>query len=102
MAPHPEWLSAALEHQRAGGFAETERISHAVLGANPAEADALHLLGLIAASRDQHELAGTMFARAITCKPNRGGFYSSLGKLFFSRGLLAPISRLYPPAALLN
>jgi hypothetical protein len=74
MAPRPEWLNAALEHQRAGRFAEAERICDAVLGANPAEADALHLLGLIAASRAQSELAGTMFARAITCKPNRPDF----------------------------
>ena len=70
MASLPDWLAAALEHQRAGRFAEVERICERVLGANPAEADALHLLGLIAASRDQHERAGTMFARAITYKPN--------------------------------
>ena len=102
MAPHPEWLSAALEHQRAGRFADTERICHAVLGANPAEADALHLLGLIAASRDQHELAGTMFARAITCKPNRGDFYASLGNLFFSRGIVAQMADCYRRALLLS
>ena len=71
MAPRPEWLNPALAHQRAGRFAEAERICGAILGASPAEADALHLLGLIAASRDQYELAGTMFARAITFKPNR-------------------------------
>src|SRR6266404_4750051 len=101
MAPLPEWLSAALEHQRAGRFAETERICHAVLGANPAEADALHLLGLIAASRDQYELAGTMFARAIACKPNRADFYASLGNLFFSRGKGAEMAECYRRALLL-
>ena len=101
MAPRPEWLTAALEHQRAGRFAEAERICDAVLGANPAEADALHLLGLIAASRDQYELAGTMFARAITCKPNRADFYASLGNLFFSRGLGAEMADCYRRALLL-
>src|SRR6266699_3575240 len=52
MAPRPEWLTAALEHQRAGRFVEAERIYNGVLRADPAEADALHLLGLIAASGD--------------------------------------------------
>lgn len=101
MAPHPEWLAAALEHQRAGRFAEAERIYEAVLRANPAEGDALHLLGLIAASRDQYELAGTMFARAITCKPNRADFYASLGNLFFSRSLGAEMADCYRRALLL-
>ena len=101
MAPRPEWLTAALEHQRAGRFAETKRICERVLGANPAEADALHLLGLIAASRDQYERAGTMFARAITTKPNRADFYASLGNLFFSRGLVAQMADCYRRALLL-
>ena len=101
MAPRPEWLTAALDHQRAGRLAEAERIYEAVLRANPAEGDALHLLGLIAASRDQYELAGTMFARAITCKPNRADFYASLGNLFFSRGLAAEMAGCYRRALLL-
>ncbi len=101
MAPRPEWLTAALEHQRAGRFAEAERICDGALGANPAEADALHLLGLIAATRDQYELAGGMFARAITCKPNRADFYASLGNLFFSRGIIAEMADCYRRALLL-
>src|SRR5882724_11859851 len=100
MAPRPEWLNAALEHQRAGRFAEVERICNAALGANPAEADALHLLGLIAASRDQHERAGTMFARAITYKPNRADFYASRGNLFYARGLVRQMADCYRRALL--
>jgi len=102
MAPRPEWLAAALEHQRAGRFAEAGRICERALGANPAEADALHLLGLIAAGRDQYELAGSMFARAITCKPNRADFYASLGNLFFSRGIIAEMADCYRRALLLS
>ena len=101
MAARPEWLTAALEHHRAGRFAEAERICTAILGANPAEADALHLLGLIAASREQYELAGTMFSRAITCKPSRADFYASVGNLFFSRGLGAEMADCYRRALLL-
>src|SRR5947207_1077177 len=101
MAPRPQWLTAALEHQRAGRFAEAERIYQGILRANPAEADALHLLGLIAASRDQYELAGTMFARAIGCKPNRPDFYASLGNLFFARGLVTQMADCYRRALLL-
>jgi FkbM family methyltransferase len=101
MAPRPGWLTAALEHQRTGRFAEAERICDAVLGANPAQADALHLLGLIAASRDQYERAGTMFARAITYKPNRADFHASLGNLFFSRGIFVQMADCYRRALLL-
>jgi len=101
MAPRPEWLTAALEHQSAGRFADAEQICERALRVNPAEADALHLLGLIAASRDQYEQAGAMFARAITCKPNRADFYASLGNLFFSRGIIPEMADCYRRALLL-
>ena len=102
MAPLPEWLNAAIEHQRGGRFAEAQRICNAVLGTNPADADALHLLGLIAATCDQYELAGTMFARAITHKPNRADFYASLGNLFFSRGIIPQMVDCYRRALFLG
>jgi len=44
MAPRPEWLNAALEHAARRPVRRNRADCNAVLGANPAEADALHLL----------------------------------------------------------
>ena len=96
------WLAAALEHQRAGRFAEAERIYNDVLKDNPDEADALHLLGLIAATRGQFETAEEKIAHAIGSKPNRADFHASLGNLFFARQMIEPMARSYRHALLLG
>jgi len=64
MAPRPAWLKTALEHQRAGRLADADRICEDVLRANPSEADALHLRGLIAAHGEHYEQAGRLIARS--------------------------------------
>jgi FkbM family methyltransferase len=102
MAPRPAWLIAAIEHQRTGRFAEAEKLYNQVLQADPSEADALHLLGLIAAHREQFDIAGRLIAGAITIKPNRADFHASLGNLFFARGLGAEMADCYRRALLLD
>ena len=101
MPPRPTWLTAAFEHQRAGRLAEAEHLYNEVLRSNPAEADALHLLALIAASRGQFEAAGDLIARAIVAKPTRADFHASLGNLFFARGLALQMAESYRRALLL-
>ena len=101
MPPSPEWLIAALEEQRAGRFAEAERIYDDALRTNPDQADALHLLGLIAASRGQFEIAEQRIARAIVCKPSRADFHASLGNLYFARQMIEQMTDSYRHALLL-
>jgi FkbM family methyltransferase len=100
MAPRPAWLTAALEHQRAGRLAEADRLYEEILHANPSQADALHLRGLIAAAREQYESAGRLIARAIMYKPDRADFYASLGNLFLARGQGKEMAECYRQAIL--
>jgi len=102
MAPRPAWLKTALEHQRAGRLADADRICEDVLRANPSEADALHLRGLIAAHGEHYEQAGRLIARAIAYKPNRADFYASLGNLFLARGQGKEMAECYRRAILLE
>jgi len=101
MPPRPPWLIAALEHQRAGRISEAERLYAEILQADSSEADALHLSGLIAASRGQFEAAEHLIMRAISSKPARGDFHASLGNLFFARELIAEMTVSYRRALLL-
>jgi FkbM family methyltransferase len=98
----PEWLSAGLAQQRAGRFAEAERIYKEILKANPDEADALHLTGLIAATHGQIQTAEQNIARAIQCRPDRADFHASMGNLFFARQMIEQMADCYRCALLLS
>ena len=47
-------LQTGLEHHQAGRFAEAETIYRQILAANPGDADALHLLGILANQTGNH------------------------------------------------
>ena len=102
MPPNPAWLVAALEEQRAGRFEAAERIYNDVLRIDPDCADALHLLGLIAATRGQFELAEQRITRAILSRPNRADFHASLGNVHFARQAIEPMAACYRQALLLG
>jgi FkbM family methyltransferase len=101
MPLHPPWLTAALEHQRAGRIPEAERLYHEVPKSDPRKGDAMHLLGLIAASRGQFDLAHKQITDAIACEPRRGDFHASLGNLFFTRQMIPQMTEAYRSALLL-
>ncbi|HEY4266220.1 MAG TPA: FkbM family methyltransferase [Micropepsaceae bacterium] len=102
MPLHPLWLTAALDHQRAGRLAEAECLYNEVLQSDPRQGDALHLLGLIAASRGQFALAERRIADAISCQSRRGDFHASLGNLFFTRQMIPQMTESYRRALLLT
>ncbi|HEX3485087.1 MAG TPA: FkbM family methyltransferase [Micropepsaceae bacterium] len=102
MSSHPSWLATALEHQRAGRLSEAERLYNEAVQANSAQADALHLLGLIAASRNEFGAAEHLIGQAISVKPERGDFHASLGNLFFARQMIEEMTRFYRQALLLT
>ncbi len=64
--------------QRAGNLPEAERICRQVLAANPVEAEAWHLLGVIAYQVGQLEPAAKCIRRAIELQP-RPQYFSNLG-----------------------
>ena len=95
-------LRDALAHHRAGRFDEAEHLYGQILKTQPNDADALHLLGVIATSRQRYEMAGALIARAIAAKPDRGDFHASLGNLHFACGQVDEMVACYRRALLLS
>ena len=84
----PTALQTALEHLNLGHLAEAEAINQQILSLEPNHADALHLQGIIAYQRGNHQLAATLISRAITANPIEATFYGNLGKILKELGQL--------------
>jgi tetratricopeptide (TPR) repeat protein/2-polyprenyl-3-methyl-5-hydroxy-6-metoxy-1,4-benzoquinol methylase len=81
-APGPgtdQLLASAISQHRAGRLAEAEQLYRQVLTADPANADALHLLGIVAHQRGQHETAVDLIGRAIAYGAPLPQFHYNLG-----------------------
>ncbi|MDP1682140.1 MAG: tetratricopeptide repeat protein [Burkholderiales bacterium] len=75
-------LARAVEHHRAGELAQAEQYYREVLQREPQHPDALHLLGLIAHQRGQHQEAIDLINQALK-KNNRDiHFYIHLGQAY--------------------
>jgi predicted TPR repeat methyltransferase len=80
-------LEEALAHHRAGRLQEAEAIYRARLAADPADADAMHWLGVLASQCGQQELALELIERALARRRgdpeimnNRGNVLNALGR----------------------
>ena len=73
-------LSTAFAHHQAGRLELAEEFYNQVLAANPKQADALHLLGVVAHQNGRHRRAVECISRAIASNPNNAGFHSNLGE----------------------
>ena len=72
-------LDEALAHHQAGRFAEATALYRALLEIEPQNADALHLLGVLAIQNGTYEEAVSLITRAVQIAPNAGTFYQNLG-----------------------
>ena len=75
----PQAIQHGLEHHRAGRLADAERIYWQILQADPANADALHLLGAIAHQVGKHEACVELLDKALAIDPGRGTVSSNRG-----------------------
>jgi tetratricopeptide (TPR) repeat protein len=73
-------------HRRAGAPAQAERACKKILKDDPADGDALHQLGLLAAGRANYEMAATLVARAIEVQGPAPRYCASLAKMLASLG----------------
>jgi protein O-GlcNAc transferase len=67
-------IALAVEHHRTGRLQEAE----AIYRQHPSDPDALHLRGLIAHQRGQHEEAITLITKAISLAPAEAMYYGAL------------------------
>lgn len=77
-----QWLAGGLAHHQQGHFADAERSYRAVLERAPANADALHLFGVLALQTGNPRSAVERILRAIAIEPNRADYHSHLGEAY--------------------
>jgi|SRR5579883_1620313 len=90
-----EALARGAELHRAGRLAEAEALYRAVLAQEPRNADALHLLGLIAGAAGQTDAAVALIREAIRVMPSLAPALYNLGRLLQNRGELADAEACY-------
>ncbi|MBI3775686.1 MAG: tetratricopeptide repeat protein [Gammaproteobacteria bacterium] len=81
-------LQTALHLQQSGNLGAAEKMYHVVLQANPACADAWHLLGLIALQRGEYELAIEFINSALHLNPQHAVYHFNLGHVYKRHGAL--------------
>jgi predicted O-linked N-acetylglucosamine transferase (SPINDLY family) len=77
-----EALTQAVACHQAGQLPQAEQIYRQILQADPQNADAWHLLGVIAAQLDNHEVAIEHIRRAIELNPRATVFHANLGAAY--------------------
>lgn len=79
-------LQSALAHHRAGRLPEAEASYRRILATQPADADAWHLLGVIAHQEGRHEAAVDLIARAVALQSRSPVFLNNLGAALTALG----------------
>ncbi|CAO3377773.1 tetratricopeptide repeat protein [Azospirillum argentinense] len=79
MATLLDVLDAAVNHHMAGRLAEAAQDYRVVLDVEPAQPDALHLLGVAEAQRGAHAAAVALIARSLRTRPDAAAPWANLG-----------------------
>jgi predicted O-linked N-acetylglucosamine transferase (SPINDLY family) len=82
MATISEALAIAIQHHQAGRLQAAEQIYRQILQAEPHQADAWHLLGLMAHQLGKHGIAVDFIGRAIGLKGSASAFHNNLGEAY--------------------
>lgn len=76
-----EAYAIAIGHHRAGRMGEAAGVYRAILDADPRQADALHLLGVLAGQTGRGEEAVSLIVQAIALDPEAADYHDNLGSL---------------------
>lgn len=95
-------LELALQHHQSGRLEEAEEIYRQILAAEPSNADALHLLGVIAHQVGQNDAALDLIRQAIALRPNFPEAYTNLGGILNGKGQWAEAIAAYRQAIVLR
>ena len=77
---------AAYAHVKAGRIAEAEALCCKILAADPAHAEALHLLGTISAQGGDASAAIELYKRALSARPDFAETHTNLGVVLLEQG----------------
>ena len=91
-------FAAALEHHRAGRLVEAERGYRAILNRQPAHADSLNLLGVIALQTGNADAALALVQRAVALRPDAPVCRNNLGQVLERLGRDDEAGRCYEGA----
>ncbi|MBA4190347.1 MAG: hypothetical protein C0467_20360 [Planctomycetaceae bacterium] len=97
-----ELLATALRLHKSGNLPHAERLYRQILQEDPQNADALHLLGVIAHQAGQHEVAIGLIQRAVAGNSLIPAFHTNLGNAYRSAGRLAEARSSYEQALKLD
>ena len=78
----------AVEHEQAGKLDEAERLVGQILATLPEQPDALHLMGVIHARRENFADAAEMIERALATGANPGLYYRNICEIYRRLGRL--------------
>ncbi|HOL69833.1 MAG TPA: tetratricopeptide repeat protein [Bryobacteraceae bacterium] len=91
-------IERGLKHHRAGEREQAERLYRAALQKDPGNADALHLLGLLAKEAGDHPRAYELIKQAVKRQPNAALLHNNLGAVLESLERLDEAIRSYESA----
>lgn len=94
-------LAAAMEQHRAGRLAEAERLYRLVCDADPNNARAFHLLGVVAHQLKRPD-AAALLGRAVVLDPNSAEAHNDRGVILAANGLLAEALSCFEGAVALS
>ncbi|MBI3513239.1 MAG: tetratricopeptide repeat protein [Proteobacteria bacterium] len=81
-----ELLRQALEHHQAGRLKEAGELYQRLLAAEPAHAEGLHLMGVLANQVGRADLAVDYIGRAVDIEPNSAIYHNNLGQALMALG----------------
>ena len=88
MATTAELLATAIQHHQAGRLQSAEQLYRQILAYDPAQADAWHLLGLLAHQVGKQDPALEYIRYAIRLNPEMPAYHSNLGVVYRTLGKL--------------
>ncbi len=88
MATIAEAFAVAIQHHQAGRLLAAEQIYRQILQAEPDNADALHMLGIVNAQAGNHRMAVEYLHRALIARPHWAAAYANLGNILREQGKL--------------
>ncbi|MFO0950027.1 MAG: tetratricopeptide repeat protein [Isosphaeraceae bacterium] len=102
MATVSEALAVAVAHHQSGRLDAAEQIYRQILAADPNQADAWHLLGVIAHQVGRHDAAVELIGRSVGLRPTEPLFHNNLGNALNALARFAGATACYRRALELN